>query len=412
MKIVFVQPKTFHTWEALNIGYLASYLKLHLGINDISFYSGFFDSDDEIITACSKADIIGFSVTSPQMKHALMLSTAIKKNNPHSWIVYGGVHASALPDDVLQNPVVDAVVIGEGELSFSAIVKGNRSRKIYTEYVKNLDELPFPDRLVIKQERNIQQAYNDNGIRIASIFSSRGCPYKCVFCASHCVWSRHVRFRSHENILDEFERLVKDLRIDFVKFSDDTFTIRKKLVQYFCEEKMRRKNKTPWGCNIRVDTDEETLKLMKAANCREVWIGVESGSQKILKQMRKGITVEQVKNIFQITKKIGFYRRAYMLLGMPEESKKDINCTENLVKIIEPDAVGFTILAPYPGTQFYNPLVHNNVDWSLVDEYNNDITKTNYLTNRELKLNQKRLVSLFSDRLVHRHQKISYDQSG
>lgn len=404
LKIVFIQPKTFHTWEALNIGYLAAYLQ-HQGINDISFYSGFFDSDDEIINACSKADIIGFSATSPQINHAFTLSAAVKRSNPQAWVVYGGVHASVLPDDILKNPSVDAVVIGEGELSFSSIVAGNRSSKVCTEYIKNLDDLPFPDRLIIKQERNIQQAYQDNGIRIASILSSRGCPYKCVFCASHCVWTRKVRFRSHENILDEFEKVVKDLRIDFVKFSDDTFALKKSLVRKFCEEKLRRRNNTPWGCNIRADVDEETLSLMKRANCRELWIGVESGSPKILKQMQKGITVEKVKNIFRLTKEMGFYRRAYILLGMPEESEKDISLTENLVKAIEPDSVGITILAPYPRNEFYDPVVHKNVDWSSVDEYNNDITKTNYLSNQALKLHQKRLVSLFSDRLVYRHQK-------
>ena len=404
MKVIFVQPKTFHTWEALNVGYLASYLKLQ-GIKDISFYSGFFDLDDDIIEACSRADVVGFSVTSPQMKHALMLSKAVKRRNPNVWVVYGGVHASALPDDVLENSSIDAVVIGEGELSFNSIVAGNRSRKVCTDYVKNLDSLPFPDRFIIKEERNIQQAYQDNGIRIASIFSSRGCPYKCVFCASHCVWTRNVRFRSHENILDEFEKVVKDLRIDFIKFSDDTFTLKKSLVQKFCEEKLKRRNNTPWGCNIRVEVDEQTLRLMKAANCREVWVGVESGSPKILNQMQKGITVEQVQKIFKLTKEIGFYRRAYMLLGMPEESEEDIKLSENLVKAIEPDAVGFTILAPYPGNKFYDPVGHKNIDWSLVDEYHNDITKTNYLSNQDLKLHQKRLVSLFSDKLVYRHQK-------
>lgn len=189
MKIVFIQPKTFHTWEALNIGYMASYLRLY-GYHNIGFYSGFFDSDEEIIKSCEGADIIGFSCTSPQMKHALYLAKAIK--NSKNYIVLGGVHPSALPEDTLENGWVDAVVVREGEKAFLEIVKGNRERVVRHAYNQNLDDLPFPDRHLIKQERNIQQAYQDNGIRIASIFSSRGCPFRCTFCASHSVWSRRV----------------------------------------------------------------------------------------------------------------------------------------------------------------------------------------------------------------------------
>lgn len=121
-KIAFVQPKSFHTWEALNIGYLASYLRLH-GYNDITFYSGFFDSDEEIIRECKEADIIGFSCTSPQIKHALQLAKAIE--NDRNYIVFGGVHPSALPEDTLENDWVDAVVVGEGEMAFLDIVDGN-----------------------------------------------------------------------------------------------------------------------------------------------------------------------------------------------------------------------------------------------------------------------------------------------
>lgn len=176
MKIVFIQPKTIfgNTWEVLSIGCMSAYLQVH-GYNDIEFFSGFFDKDEKIIQGCQGADIIGFSCTSPQMKHALQLAKKVKTQN--NWIVFGGVHPSALPKDTLKNKYVDAVVVGEGEMAILEIVKGNRQAIIQTAYIQNLNELPFPNRRLIKQERNIQQAYKDNGIRIASIFSSRGCPF-------------------------------------------------------------------------------------------------------------------------------------------------------------------------------------------------------------------------------------------
>lgn len=409
MKIAFVQPRSFHTWEALNIGYLAAYLRAH-GYQDISFYSGFFESDEEIIEGCKRADIVGFSCTSPQMKHALSLAARIK--GPHNYIVFGGVHPSALPEGVLKNPWVDAVVVGEGEQAFLDIVQGDRERMVRRPLFQSLDDIPFPDRKTIKQERNIQEAYRDNGKRIAAIFSSRGCPFRCVFCISHVVWTRRVRFRSAGNILDEFEKVVKDWNIDFIKFSDDTFTLKKKLVMEFCEGKLRRGIKTEWGCNIRVDsTDEEMLSMMYRAGCREVWAGVESGSPRILEDMQKKITPDQVRRVFKLAREIGLFRRAYLLLGMPNESYEDIRLTEELIDEIEPDMVGFTILAPFPGTVFYDDKVHADVDWSVVDEYQNDMTCTAYLSNADLRREQERLTEKYRDRLVFRHRVLRGEQA-
>lgn len=407
MKIVFIQPKTIfgNTWEALNIGYMSAYLK-ERGYSDVHFFSGFFDLDETIIKKCKDADIVGFSCTSPQMKHALQLAEKIK--NPKNWIVFGGVHPSVLPQDTLDNKCVDAVVVGEGEAAMLKIVQGDRSRIVQAPYIQNLDELPFPDRLLIKQERNIQQAYRDNNLRIASIFSSRGCPFNCAFCASHCVWTRRVRFRSVNNVLDEFAQVVKDLNIDFIKFSDDTFGLQKDWLINFCQEKIKRNLNTPFGCNIRVNTaDREILEWLKKAGCKELWAGVESGSPKILEEMNKGIDIGQVKWFFSITKEMGFFRRAYILLGMSNETKDDIKMTEDLIDEIEPDMVGFTILAPYPGTSFYDPVRHKNVDWSLVDEYGNNLVEGKYLTNAELVAEQKRLVKKYKDIITYRQKNIS-----
>ena len=404
MEIVLIQPKSFHTWEALNLGYIASYAKKY-GFDNFKFFSGFYDTDDEIIAGCRDADIIGFTCTSPHIKHAEYLASKIKRHD--NYVVFGGVHPSCLPEQTLENENIDAVVAGEGEQAFLEILRGNRERIVRLPYIKDLDALPFPDRRLIKQERNIQVAFNDNGVRIASIFSSRGCPYNCVFCASHSVWSRKVRFRSADNILDEFEQVVDEWKIDLLKFSDDTFTIKKSLVKEFCEKKIDRGIKTAWACNVRVDkVDEPLLRLMKEAGCKEIWAGVESGSMKILNDMNKKITIEQIKYVFAKTLELGFIRRAYMLLGMPEESLEDIKLSEKLVDEIEPDMVGFTILAPYPGTKYYDSAIHKDVDWSMVDEYENNITQTKYLTNWELHNEQARLVKKYQNNAVFRQRNV------
>jgi radical SAM superfamily enzyme YgiQ (UPF0313 family) len=235
MKIVFVQPNVGfkgHTWEALGVGYIISYLRQNSGHeHEISFYSAFYDSDESIVDACSDADVIAFTCTSPQYRHGLSLAGRVKTEA--NKVVFGGVHPSALPHDVVKEPCIDAVVQGEGERSMLRIVDEMEadhalSRTIYNSaYIEDLNAVPFPDRKTIKNERNIDQAYRDNGSRITSVLSSRGCPYRCSFCCSSVVWKRVVRFRSPGNILDEFEDVQRDYKIQFIKFADDTFTVKK-----------------------------------------------------------------------------------------------------------------------------------------------------------------------------------------
>jgi radical SAM superfamily enzyme YgiQ (UPF0313 family) len=391
MKIVFVQPKSFHSWEALGIGYMISALK-QAGHTDIDFYSGFFDSNETILRGISDADIVGFGCTSPQMKHALALASHCKGRT-----VFGGVHPSALPEQTVGSPYVCQAVVGEGERAITRIANGLEDTIVSAPYITDLDAIPFPDRVAIKQERNIQVAYRDNNIRIGSIFTSRGCPFSCRFCASRAVWSKRVRFRSAESVLEEFDRIVAEQHLDYVKFSDDTFTLNKKRVHDFCKQKLKSSvSLVPWGCNIRADTvDLDTLRLMQEAGCDSVWIGVESGSPSILKDMNKGETLGQIETVFNQAKQLGLRTRAYFLLGMPNETSDDIDLTEDCANRIQADDTGFTILAPYPGTEFYDIKKHRNVDWSIVDEYDNPLTSTKYLSNAELRARRDELKKRF-----------------
>lgn len=402
MKIVLVQPRSFHTWEALNVGYLAAYLKAH-GYADVQFYSGFFDSDEEIIAGCRGADVVGVSCTSPQFRHGLALAQQVK--TPDNYVVFGGTHPSALSQDVLEQSCVDAVVVGEGEEAFLDIVRGNRERIVGKPMIQDLDRIPFPDRGVIKQERNLRRCSEIHGRRIAGILSTRGCPFSCTFCGSHVVWGRRQRQRSPENVLEEFLQVVRDCRADFITFADDEVGIKPESIMRFSELKIRRGEKTPWGCNVVASTlTEEMLRVMRAANCEELWIGVESGSPHVMKATGKPITVDRVKKAFQITRDLGFVRRAYFLLGMPEEGYQDITLTESLIEEIVPDVVGFALLAPYPGTAHYDPEIHREVDWSLVDEYQNEITSTRFLSNAQLRREQARLVEKYRRLITFRQQ--------
>jgi radical SAM superfamily enzyme YgiQ (UPF0313 family) len=413
MKLVFIQPNVGfkgHTWEALGIGYLVSYLKKYYKKKlEILFYSAFYDSDEDIINNSKDANIICFSCTSPQYKHALWLAKQIKKKN--NLIVFGGIHSSALPNLVLKDDPIDIVVIGEGEKSMVKIVEmaaeGVKiSKQTYQfDYIEDINSIPFPDRRTIKNERNIEEAYNDSGIRITSILSSRGCPFKCSFCCSHCLWGRTPRLRSPLNILDEFEQLVKEWKIEFVKFADDTFTINKGRIIDFCKLKIEKRIKIPYGANAHVNTiDEESLKYLAESNCTELWYGVESGSLKILKDIHKSTNLDRIKKVFHLTKIYGIKTRAYFLLGMPNETIEDIGMTERLCDELQPDIVGFTLLAPYPINEYYDYETMKDWDWSAFDEYNNEWVHTETLTNQQLKQEQKRLVEKFQKKITFRQK--------
>jgi radical SAM superfamily enzyme YgiQ (UPF0313 family) len=404
MKVVLIQPRTPQnsSWEALNLGYLKAYASRPIKGIEWKFYSGYFDSDEEIVKGCEDADYVGFSCTTPQIVHAKELIRQIKRNGRPQFII-GGVHASAQPRHLETS--CDYVVQGEGEMSLVQILQGKTKNGIVRmPYISSLDSLPFPDRKFIKQERNIAVTERNDHERIAAIFSSRGCPYRCAFCSSREVWGFQARLHSPQRVVDEMEDLVKTWNIQFIKFSDDTFTINEDRVARICELITNNGLDVPWGCNIRANTSDHLLRKMKEANCREVWIGAESGSPHVLREMKKGITVSMVEHVFEETKRLGLYRRVYFMVGWPTETEEDIKLTRSLAEKIEADQYGFSMLCPFPNNVIFQPWMLDALDWSIADEYIHPWGKTNYIDHDRLVEIQKDLISEFQDRICFRQK--------
>lgn len=421
MRVVFVHPKVGFRggfcWEAAGIGYIASYLRatqlVDYGRGDeVEFYSGFFDRDEEILRACREADIVGFSCTSPQVEHARQLASDIRLRFPGAVTVIGGVHASAWPEDEIKP--FHIMVRGEGETAMAHLVQDWWNGQVKTVYqepaVPNLAMLPDPDRRLIKNERNIAEAYRDNHERITSINAQRGCPYDCRFCCSRAIWGRRIRSRSPESVVSEMAYLVNCWRIQFVKFSDDTFTAKPRWVSALCHEKLDSVNRTvrdlPFGCNVQASTMTDRLAArLKEAGCREAWVGLESGSPRILREYHKATSVKKIEEAFKACKSHGIRTRAYIMLGAPTETRQDIKLTEKLIDRVDPDYVGVTLLAPFPGSDYYDHASMRNWDWSTFDEYGNDWVRTETLTNEDLKAEQERLYAKFSGKVVQRERK-------
>jgi len=405
MKIVLVQPKSCfnsegHLWEPVGFGYIISYAKKFYPDYEFKVMSSRFKTDDEILKECEDADLVGFTVTSPQIYHAQQLSKKIKAP-----IIYGGAHPSIDPDNSLARGA-DIVVKGEGEIAFKKILDNldfALKKKIFQEpFIKDLDALPFPDRKEINQEKYLEITKQNDNMKIASIYSSRGCPFSCTFCASKQLWGQNTRFRSANNVIEELKHLINEWGIDFLKFSDDTFTVNKKRVYEFCDIKRKNKIDIPFGCNARVDTvDYDLMKTMKEAGCEQLWFGVESGSQKILDILKKGIKKEQVITAFKNAKKLDIFTRAYFMIGNEGETEENIKETIKFIELINPDIVGVTINTPYPGSKGWTPKFRD-VNWRNVDffESKENVWGNEYLDSKQLKHWQNLILDKFKHKLA------------
>jgi radical SAM superfamily enzyme YgiQ (UPF0313 family) len=413
VKLTLIRPRFKSVWESLACGYIASYLKKHYEetYKDhllLEFFDGYFDSDETIIEFARDSDYVGFSCTSPQMLHALSLAYDIKRENPTVKTVFGGHHPSSLPEQTAAYSQVDKVVVGEGERAMLEILQGKWTGKVAQSLpIKNLDELPFPDREFIDQNRTLKLTEKNDGERIASVLSGRGCPFRCVFCTGdRDVFGIRVRKRSTQNVLVEIAQLVNEWHIDFLKFADAEINTSLFWLKEFCHQKQLKNITVPWGANVHAaNMDKSTLYLMRLTECREIWVGVESGSPHVLRDVRKGITVEMVENVFKWAKACGIRTRAYFMIGFPSETREDFEMTLRLAERLDADVYGMTIVCPFPGTALYNAAQHSDVDWSAADEYGNDFWRTRHFTNEELKQNQAEFMDKFKDRLCWRQRK-------
>lgn len=325
--------------------------------------------------------ITGISMALKDVAYTVRLSKAIK---PEVKVVVGGPHAQCYPEETARLKGVDYVVYGEGEIAFSlllgAIDNVDLLKKIkglafltpdekfidtgHPEPVKDLDSLPFPARDLTP----FMEYYSLIMRRrpVTNIITSRGCPFKCNYC-NRPAFERKFRPRSAKNVVAEIKECT-DMGIrDFI-FYDDTFTIDRRRVIDICEGIILLNRNVSFDIRTRVDiVDEEMLGYLKKAGCSAIHYGVESGSEKVLRNLNKGISLEMISNAFRITRRLRIGTLAYFMIGSPGETREDIEKTFRLVGEIKPDYSFFSVFTPYPGTKIYESGVHQGLfnDWWL-----------------------------------------------
>jgi len=322
-------------------------------------------------------DVVGLTAMTMTMIDVIKVVNIVKKIKSDAKVVLGGPHVHLFPDETINLKGIDFLVLGEGEVTFKELldnvddksklqeIKGlvfKRNNHIINTGVRmpinNLDELPFPARHLVPYKKYTSLLTTGN--IVTTMFTSRGCPYRCSFCDRPHL-GKKFRSRSSMNVVDEFEECTKIGINDFLIY-DDTFAVNKKRVIDICNEINRRKLAINWDIRTRVDTvDEEMIKSLKKAGCRGIHYGIEAGTDKILKVLNKGITIQQAKYVFDITRKYKIPILAYFMIGNPTETIDDIHTTFKVMKSLDPDYVHITILTPFPGTKIYFDGLKNGV---------------------------------------------------
>jgi len=387
MKVLFVIPplpkivdkKALGSkWPRIGIAYIAGFLReygITVGILDCKTEK--LNIEQAIIKILAfNPDIIGITSFTEEIIETAGLCKAVKKINRNIITIVGGAHASAIPEQMLNEfKDIDIAVYGEGEITLLEIVQlkkfdlinvkgivyrknGRIIRNKPRELIKDIDSLPYPawDLFPLEQYRgrtilSLGEKKHENILELP-ILSTRGCPYRCNFCFH--VYGHTARFRDYKKIVDEIEFNINTYNSTQFFFADGTFGIRKNNVIKLCNEIIKRKlnKKIKWTAPTRADVvTEETLRLMKKAGCLTFAIGVESGDEQILKNSGKNETKEQIRKSVTMAKKVGLPIETSIILGHPNETSESIKNSLDFAKELDIDSHSIPIMIPYPGTK-------------------------------------------------------------
>ena len=321
---------------------------------------------------------IGITAVTISIFNAVEVAKLIKQKNKRVKIILGGPHLTAAPMETLKRfgKFFDIGVLGEGELTLielldtleknknlsrvkGIIYKNTKNKHIINkprESIKDLDSLPFPawDLLPNLAKFYCPPAHTLKRLPAALLIPSRGCPGQCVFCDNK-VFGRIFRSHSADYIIKMIKKLQKDYGIKEIQFRDDNLLVFRKMLTELCNKIIEQKIDIKWSCAGRVDmVNFDILKLMKKAGCWQIWYGCESGSDKILKEIKKYTTVEKIKNAINLTKKAEISPCGFFMIGMPKETEEDIKKTISLLLELPLDEFHISHLTPFPGSEFYD----------------------------------------------------------
>jgi radical SAM superfamily enzyme YgiQ (UPF0313 family) len=369
----------------LGLAYIASVLRQshEVKIIDSNILNYTIGDVEEELRSFSP-DIVGITSVTPSIYEAYKVAETAKKVREDCTVVLGGPHATFMPRQTMEEcKNIDIIVRGEGEETTRELIENIEKGASLNEvkgitfrekneiidaeprpFIKNIDDIPFPSRDLLPMH-----LYKFNGVKYTTMLTSRGCPFKCAFCSSSRLFGGYWRERSPKNVLDEMKIVYEEYGIRNIEFMDDTFTLNQERAEKICDEIIKQGWDISWGASSRVDTlSKRLVEKMKKAGCWILFLGIESGSQRILDTIGKRITLEQVKKAVKNLKDAGIQVLGSFIIGFLQDTTETIKETIKFAKSLNLDYAEFSILTPYPGTPIFDYAEKNNMllteNWS------------------------------------------------
>lgn len=327
-----------------------------------------------------KPDVVGLSIMSARgIKDAKYISQTVKKQNIP--VIWGGHYPTFIYDDALNSGLVDAVVLNEGEFTFTELLDEMakktpinrmdhidglafiRDKKIVvtrTRAFANPADLPVIDYTLADVPKYFQTWFGCK--RMLYLYGSKGCPFACTFCYNKAYNHSTYRKRPNEDIFAEFDCLVNEYGMDGIYFTDDVFCPKKEDLREFCSMMQKKNYALTWGCQARVGQfDSEDFKLLYDAGCRWVFFGIETGSEEMQKKVKKNLDFAKMDETFSITKELGIITISSLIIGFPNETEDQLRDTVRLAKKINADLYPVNLYTPNIEQDLCRELIANGL---------------------------------------------------
>lgn len=314
-------------------------------------------------------DVVGVTATTSMILDAYEVARIAKEVNRDTFVILGGPHATFMAREVLREcPYLDLVVRGEGEETLRELLKRLRKGRspedvLGVTYRKNdiikdnpprplirdLDSIPIPAYDLLPMDRYVVE-----GIRFGAVMTSRGCPYNCIFCSSSLQFGKKWRAHGVERVIEELRILTEKFGVKEIEFLDDTFTLNPKRVEKISEKIIEEKLDVSWSASSRVNTFNYKIGCgMRRAGAHTIYFGIESGSDRTLQFIGKGISKRQSIDAVKTAKQAGLRTLGSFVIGFPYETEAEIRETIKFANKVGVDLAQFTIATPYPGTRLW-----------------------------------------------------------
>ncbi len=384
MKVLLTVPNTHNDVRdglgflapPLGLGYIAGYIR-KFGDHLVRIHDGLLHksstADIQRELEFFRPDVVGISgQATPSIYDVYRTAKIVKEFDQDVLVVVGGSHVTFQDMQVLHEcPAIDVVVRGEGEITMNELLEAHVNHNDFVDIlgvafrknntpirtpdrppIEDLDSIPFPAYDLLHLSR-----YFKSNARFTTMLTSRGCPYGCTFCSSSRIAGKRWRGRLPENVIRKVKLLEEKYGVREVEFIDDLFTYDVTRVRAICEGLKEEGPKVGWTCSTRANIlsrHPEMAEWLRSAGCHTLYMGVESGSQRVLNAMRKGITLGQVEHAVEVAKNAGLELVLSFMFGYPGETELEANETMDLACRLDPEVAQFTICTPYPGTPLYD----------------------------------------------------------